>query len=69
MELPWSGRCGLAPTPSPTRGRNSGCSTRGEDFYLATSGDILLAIREDFLMAMDMTRVEGRLRFDETDHL
>ena len=27
--------------------------TRGEDFYLATSGDLHLAINEDFPMAMD----------------
>src|ERR1700722_10618513 len=31
----------------------SGCSTRSEDFYMATNGDILLAIREDFYMARD----------------
>lgn len=35
----------------------SGCSTRSEDFYTATSGDILLAIREDFYMAMDTRRL------------
>jgi len=28
-------------------------SARGEDFYLATSADFPLAMREDFFMAMD----------------
>jgi hypothetical protein len=29
-------------------------SARGEDFYLATSGDLDVATREDFLMATDI---------------
>jgi len=55
MEPP--GRCGdwLAPPPSPPRAHAPGSTrrARGEDFYLATSGDLHLAISEDFSMAMD----------------
>jgi hypothetical protein len=34
----------------------SGCSTRSEDFYLATREDLLMATREDFYMATDKAR-------------
>ena len=33
--------------------------TRREDFYVATNGDILLATREDFFMAMDKRCLRG----------
>jgi len=52
---PWAVRR-LAGTATVTvQGPRSGTTrrARGEDFYLATSGDLHLAISEDFPMAMD----------------
>ncbi|MGH8995330.1 MAG: hypothetical protein ACRDYB_04755, partial [Acidimicrobiales bacterium] len=41
-------------------------SARGEDFYMATSGDIDLATREDFFMATD-TNCTSHLTFRSAD--
>ncbi len=41
-------------------------SVRGEDFYLATSGDIDLATREDFFMATDRLRTRSSNSYGKT---
>jgi hypothetical protein len=55
MELPWSVRCGFGANTVTGQGtRSVDAQTRSEDFYTATSADILLATREDFFMATDI---------------
>ena len=58
MESSWSVRCGLgAETVTGQGTRRGGCSTRGEDFYMATSEDIDVATREDFFRRSQLSQL------------